>query len=126
MIKKKLAKKMRQNRPIPHWIRMRTDNTIRSKSFSIWQIHVCLDLVYESCSLTCHLLISDKIATCVDLLLVFLPGNSSLGYGLWACLVETCYTFLQLFLKVKNMLCSLNIIIAPSSGLKKKNKLFVS
>lgn len=31
MIKKKLAKKMRQNRPIPHWIRMRTDNTIRSK-----------------------------------------------------------------------------------------------
>ncbi|XP_039155604.1 60S ribosomal protein L39-3 [Eucalyptus grandis] len=28
-IKKKLAKKMRQNRPIPHWIRMRTDNTIK-------------------------------------------------------------------------------------------------
>ncbi|CAK9236622.1 unnamed protein product [Sphagnum troendelagicum] len=28
-IKKKLAKKMKQNRPIPHWIRMRTDNTIR-------------------------------------------------------------------------------------------------
>ncbi|KAL0904787.1 hypothetical protein M5K25_026937 [Dendrobium thyrsiflorum] len=28
-IKKKLAKKMRQNRPIPHWIRMRTNNTIR-------------------------------------------------------------------------------------------------
>ncbi|KAG6585491.1 60S ribosomal protein L39, partial [Cucurbita argyrosperma subsp. argyrosperma] len=28
-IKKKLAKKMRQNRPIPHWIRLRTDNTIR-------------------------------------------------------------------------------------------------
>ncbi|KAJ0965882.1 hypothetical protein J5N97_027020 [Dioscorea zingiberensis] len=28
IIKKKLAKKMRQNRPIPHWIRMRTDNTI--------------------------------------------------------------------------------------------------
>uniref|UniRef100_A0A0E0HLS5 60S ribosomal protein L39 n=1 Tax=Oryza nivara TaxID=4536 RepID=A0A0E0HLS5_ORYNI len=27
-IKKKLAKKMRQNRPIPYWIRMRTDNTI--------------------------------------------------------------------------------------------------
>ncbi|KAK3418654.1 hypothetical protein EUGRSUZ_H04568, partial [Eucalyptus grandis] len=27
-IKKKLMKKMRQNRPIPHWIRMRTDNTI--------------------------------------------------------------------------------------------------
>ncbi|KAG5389845.1 hypothetical protein IGI04_031386 [Brassica rapa subsp. trilocularis] len=31
MIKKKLAKKMRQNRPIPHWIRLRTDNTIRFK-----------------------------------------------------------------------------------------------
>ncbi|KAE8688070.1 60S ribosomal protein L39-1 [Hibiscus syriacus] len=29
MIKKKLAKKMRQNRPIPYWIRLRTDNTIR-------------------------------------------------------------------------------------------------
>ncbi|KAK9997702.1 hypothetical protein SO802_022388 [Lithocarpus litseifolius] len=29
MIKKKLAKKMRQNRPIPHWIHMSTDNTIR-------------------------------------------------------------------------------------------------
>ncbi|XP_027176144.1 60S ribosomal protein L39-like [Coffea eugenioides] len=28
-IKKKLAKKKRQNRPIPHWIRMRTGNTIR-------------------------------------------------------------------------------------------------
>ena len=28
MRQKKLAKKMRQNRPIPHWIRMRTDNTI--------------------------------------------------------------------------------------------------
>uniref|UniRef100_A0A7I4AX55 60S ribosomal protein L39 n=1 Tax=Physcomitrium patens TaxID=3218 RepID=A0A7I4AX55_PHYPA len=31
-IKKKLAKKLRQNRPIPHWIRMRTDNTIRHAS----------------------------------------------------------------------------------------------
>ncbi|KAL3820709.1 hypothetical protein ACJIZ3_006614 [Penstemon smallii] len=29
MIKKKLAKKQRQNRPIPYWIRMCTDNTIR-------------------------------------------------------------------------------------------------
>ncbi|CDP14279.1 unnamed protein product [Coffea canephora] len=29
VIKKKLAKKKRQNRPIPHWIRMRTGNTIR-------------------------------------------------------------------------------------------------
>ncbi|KAL4579487.1 hypothetical protein LXL04_015636 [Taraxacum kok-saghyz] len=29
MINKKLAKEMWQNRPIPHWIRMRTDNTIR-------------------------------------------------------------------------------------------------
>ncbi|KAF9588506.1 hypothetical protein IFM89_012056 [Coptis chinensis] len=32
MIKKKLAKKMRLNRPIPHWIRMRTDSTIRTKT----------------------------------------------------------------------------------------------
>ncbi|KAF6143690.1 hypothetical protein GIB67_021700 [Kingdonia uniflora] len=29
IIKKKLAKKQRQNRPIPNWIRMRTDNKIR-------------------------------------------------------------------------------------------------
>ncbi|KAL6216064.1 hypothetical protein ACLB2K_009291 [Fragaria x ananassa] len=29
IIKKKLGKKMRQNRPIPHWIRLRTDNKIR-------------------------------------------------------------------------------------------------
>ncbi|XP_030548376.1 60S ribosomal protein L39-like isoform X2 [Rhodamnia argentea] len=28
-IKKKLAKKMRQNRPIPRWILSRTSNTIR-------------------------------------------------------------------------------------------------
>lgn len=28
-IKKKLAKKQRQNRPIPQWIRFRTGNTIR-------------------------------------------------------------------------------------------------
>ena len=28
-IKQKLAKKAKQNRPIPHWIRFRTDNTIR-------------------------------------------------------------------------------------------------
>ncbi|XP_018489319.2 60S ribosomal protein L39-2 [Raphanus sativus] len=28
-IKKKLGKKMRQNRPIPGWIRLRTDNKIR-------------------------------------------------------------------------------------------------
>ncbi|KAJ1568623.1 60S ribosomal protein L39 [Cladochytrium tenue] len=28
-IKLKLAKKMKQNRPIPNWFRFRTDNTIR-------------------------------------------------------------------------------------------------
>ncbi|XXQ38185.1 60S ribosomal protein L39 [Plasmodiophora brassicae] len=28
-IKVKLAKKQRQNRPLPQWIRMRTGNTIR-------------------------------------------------------------------------------------------------
>ncbi|KAD5317702.1 hypothetical protein E3N88_17648 [Mikania micrantha] len=40
MIKKKLAKKMRQNRPIPHWIRMRTDNTIRynAKLVERWRL----------------------------------------------------------------------------------------
>ncbi|KAJ9512471.1 hypothetical protein QJQ45_018763 [Haematococcus lacustris] len=30
--KKILAKKARQNRPIPHWIRFRTDNKIRYNS----------------------------------------------------------------------------------------------
>ena len=29
IIKRKLAKKAKQNRPIPQWIRMRTGNTIR-------------------------------------------------------------------------------------------------
>nr|GME21619.1 60S ribosomal protein L39-3 [Ipomoea batatas] len=29
MIKKKLTKKQRQNMPIPYWISMHTDNTIR-------------------------------------------------------------------------------------------------
>ena len=28
-VKKTLAKKLKQNRPIPQWIRMRTDNKIR-------------------------------------------------------------------------------------------------
>ncbi|XP_046394454.1 60S ribosomal protein L39 [Ischnura elegans] len=31
-IKQKLAKKLKQNRPIPQWIRMRTGNTIRYNS----------------------------------------------------------------------------------------------
>ena len=31
-IKKHLAKKAKQNRPIPHWIRFRTNNTIRHVS----------------------------------------------------------------------------------------------
>jgi len=31
-VKKILAKKQRQNRPIPQWIRLRTDNTIRYNS----------------------------------------------------------------------------------------------
>ncbi|KAK2166182.1 hypothetical protein LSH36_41g13137, partial [Paralvinella palmiformis] len=29
IIKTKLAKKMKQNRPIPQWVRMKTGNTIR-------------------------------------------------------------------------------------------------
>ncbi|KAL0382960.1 UNVERIFIED_CONTAM: 60S ribosomal protein L39-1 [Sesamum calycinum] len=40
-IKKKLAKKQRQNRPIPYWIRMRTDNTIRQR---------CSDQVFKALS----------------------------------------------------------------------------
>eukprot|EP00389_Voromonas_pontica_P005527 GDKH01008268.1.p2 GENE.GDKH01008268.1~~GDKH01008268.1.p2 ORF type:complete len:52 (+),score=14.03 GDKH01008268.1:43-198(+) len=28
-LKKHLAKKAKQNRPVPNWVRMRTDNTIR-------------------------------------------------------------------------------------------------
>ena len=31
-VKRILAKKMRQNRPLPQWIRLRTDNTIRYNS----------------------------------------------------------------------------------------------
>lgn len=31
-IKRILAKKQKQNRPIPHWIRLRTGNTIRYNS----------------------------------------------------------------------------------------------
>lgn len=34
-IKKHLAKKAKQNRPIPHWIRFRTDNKIRCVSFRL-------------------------------------------------------------------------------------------
>ncbi|XP_015518263.1 ribosomal protein L39 [Neodiprion pinetum] len=29
IVKRKLAKKLKQNRPIPQWVRMRTGNTIR-------------------------------------------------------------------------------------------------
>ncbi|MBN9345828.1 MAG: hypothetical protein J0I48_06405 [Devosia sp.] len=31
-MKQKLAKKANQNRPIPQWIRLRTDNTIRYRT----------------------------------------------------------------------------------------------
>ncbi|CAN6841693.1 unnamed protein product [Brassica oleracea] len=50
MIKKKLAKKMRQNRPIPHWIRLRTDNTIRFSSiFSLYLMWgLCLVFRYNA------------------------------------------------------------------------------
>ena len=27
--KRTLAKKQRQNRPLPHWVRLRTDNTVK-------------------------------------------------------------------------------------------------
>lgn len=36
-IKKKLAKKARQNRPIPPWIRFRTNNTIRCVGGGVWR-----------------------------------------------------------------------------------------
>ncbi|RKP27293.1 ribosomal protein L39e, partial [Syncephalis pseudoplumigaleata] len=29
MIKRKLGKKQKQNRPVPYWFRLRTDSTIR-------------------------------------------------------------------------------------------------
>uniref|UniRef100_M1AUY6 60S ribosomal protein L39-3 n=1 Tax=Solanum tuberosum TaxID=4113 RepID=M1AUY6_SOLTU len=45
MIKKKLAKKQRQNRPIPYWIRMRTDNTIRYFTF----LFVIFDYFFVYC-----------------------------------------------------------------------------
>ncbi len=32
LIKKKLGKAIKQNRPLPQWIRLRTDNTIRYNS----------------------------------------------------------------------------------------------
>ncbi|KAH0654718.1 hypothetical protein KY285_029600 [Solanum tuberosum] len=41
MIKKKLAKKQRQNRPIPYWIRMRTDNTIRLFNWGVDVVPFC-------------------------------------------------------------------------------------
>ncbi|RYR30465.1 hypothetical protein Ahy_B01g055231 [Arachis hypogaea] len=48
-IKKKLAKKMRQNRPIPYWIRMRTDNTIRynakRRHWRRTKLGVCMPMV---------------------------------------------------------------------------------
>lgn len=31
-VKLRMAKKIKQNRPIPQWIRLRTDNTIRYNS----------------------------------------------------------------------------------------------
>ncbi len=34
LIKRKLAKKMKQNRPIPQWVRMRTGNSIRYDSIT--------------------------------------------------------------------------------------------
>ena len=33
LIKKRLAKKQRQNRPLPNWFRYKTENTIRYNAF---------------------------------------------------------------------------------------------
>ena len=35
LIKRKLAKKAKQNRPIPQWIRFRTDNKIRCAALGV-------------------------------------------------------------------------------------------
>lgn len=40
-IKIKLAKKAKQNRPIPYWIRQRTDNTIRYVCEQHWGRERC-------------------------------------------------------------------------------------
>ncbi|KAL4149983.1 hypothetical protein QTP88_003834 [Uroleucon formosanum] len=37
-IKQKLAKKMKQNRPIPQWIRMRTGNTISKYKSVVYKL----------------------------------------------------------------------------------------
>jgi ribosomal protein L39E len=43
IIKRKLGKKLKQNRPMPNWIRQRTDNTVRWVSSSYF---VCNDPHY--------------------------------------------------------------------------------
>ncbi len=53
-IKKTLAKKAKQNRQIPQWIRMRTDNKIRwlyglSYWFCCWFSHECFMSFHDSC-----------------------------------------------------------------------------
>lgn len=51
-IKKHLAKKQKQNRPIPQWIRLRTDNTIRFVPQCVWG-RLCLGawLIPQGCTL---------------------------------------------------------------------------
>lgn len=71
-IKKKLAKKMRQNRPIPHWIRMRTDNTIRS-------ISLVLDFMLDLYKINRkYLLLTDVI---MSFYLFILGTTQSAGIG---------------------------------------------
>uniref|UniRef100_A0A1B0CUT6 Mitochondrial 28s ribosomal protein s27 n=1 Tax=Lutzomyia longipalpis TaxID=7200 RepID=A0A1B0CUT6_LUTLO len=49
-VKQKLAKKLKQNRPIPHWIRMRTGNTIRN----LRQLHKICTRTYLSQAYQCN------------------------------------------------------------------------
>jgi len=57
-IKKKLAKKQRQNRPIPYWIRMRTDNTIRFVGLVMAPRRVSLPSLAASWDSVAHLILA--------------------------------------------------------------------
>merc|ERR1712189_81711 len=52
-IKKVLAKKQKQNRPIPQWIRMRTGNTIRYNAKASLETHEAQALSSSFCIVEC-------------------------------------------------------------------------
>ena len=68
-VKKTLAKKLKQNRPIPQWIRMRTDNRIRynAKRRHWRRTKIGLERHYTSCAVSATVQI-------VRLRLVWLAG----------------------------------------------------